>query len=120
MNNIHQISKFRSFEMLAYRNISGRERNYEVLKMANEQLYIIPIVKKINFAYFVRTIIRRNNTHMPILKDPLEGIITRGRVITEWMSIINDYQRIDGNEIRRPRETGSRSGAMKNHNSPPY
>ena len=29
------------------------------------------------------------------------------------------YQRIDGNEIWRPIETGSRSGAMDNHGSLP-
>ena len=53
--------------------ISWRKRNYEVLKMADEQLYIIPTVKKITFAYFVHTIIRRNNTHMVILEGPLGG-----------------------------------------------
>ena len=29
------------------------------------------------------------------------------------------YHRMDANEIRRPRETGSRSGAMEDHDSQP-
>ena len=29
------------------------------------------------------------------------------------------YHRMDGNAIRRPRETGSRSGAMEDHDSQP-
>ena len=28
------------------------------------------------------------------------------------------YRRMNGNEIRRPRETGSRSGAMESNDSP--
>ena len=30
------------------------------------------------------------------------------------------YHRMDGNAIRRPRETGSISGAMEDHDSQPY
>ena len=34
--------------------------------------------------------------------------------------ILDTYQRMDGKEIRIPRETGSRSGAMESHGKPPY
>ncbi len=82
-------------EMWAYRKktkISWREkkRNEEVLNLTDEQLYVIPTIKKTNITYFGH-MIRRNNIHRLILEGPLEGKITRGRPITEWMTNITEW-----------------------------
>ena len=37
----------------------------------------------------------------------------------EYYRVGDKYHRMDGNAIRRPRETGSRSGAMESHDSQP-
>ena len=71
------ITTLQSFEMWAYRKmmkISWREKktNDEVLEMVEEQLYIIPTIKKRKITYFGHTI-RRNNIHRLILEGPLEG-----------------------------------------------
>ena len=64
-----------------------KKRNEEVLIMAEEQLYIIPtIMKRKEMTYFGH-MIKRNNIHRLIF--------------TDW------------NEIRRPRETGLRSGKWR-------
>ncbi len=63
--------------MWAYRKmmkISWREKktNEEVLTLADEQLYIIPTIKKRKITYFVN-MIRRNYIHRLLLEGPLEG-----------------------------------------------
>ena len=72
--------------------ISWREKktNEEVLEMVDEQLYIIPTIKKRKITYFGH-MIRRNNIHMLILEGPLEGKVSRGRPRTEWMTIIAEW-----------------------------
>ena len=75
--------------MWAYQNmmkVSWREknRNEEVLEMVDEQLYIIPTIKKRKITYFCHML--RNNIHMLILEGPLEGKLSRGRSRTEWMT----------------------------------
>ena len=86
------MTKLQSFEMWPYRKmmkISWRENkiNEVVLEMVDEQLYIIPTIKKRKITYFGHTI-RRNNIHGLILEGPLEGKISRGRPITERMTNI--------------------------------
>ena len=61
--------------------------NEEVLKLADEQLHIIPTINIRNVTYFGH-MIRRNNIHRVILESPLQGKISRGRPITEWMTNI--------------------------------
>ena len=61
------MTKLQSFEMWAYRKmvkISWRENktNEEVLTLADEQLYILPTIKKRKMTYFGH-MIRRNNIH---------------------------------------------------------
>ena len=65
--------------------ISWREkkRNEEILEMVDEQLYIIPTIKKRKITYFGH-VIRRNNIHRLLLEGPLEGKVSRGRPRTEW------------------------------------
>ena len=46
--------------------------NEEVLTLADEQLYIIPTIKKRKITYFGH-MIRRNNIHRLLLEGPLEG-----------------------------------------------
>ena len=55
--------------------ISWRETktNDEVIKLADEQLYIIPTIKKRKKITYFGHMIRRNNIHMFILEGPLEG-----------------------------------------------
>ena len=89
------MTKLQSFEMWAYRKlmkISWREkkRNEEVLKMADEHLYIIPTIKKRKITYFGH-MIRRNNIHRLILEGPLEGKISRWRPRTEWNTNITEW-----------------------------
>ncbi len=76
-------------------NISwvDKKANEEVLKMADEQLYIITVIKKINITYF-HHMIRRNNIHWLILEGPLEVKMNRGRPITEWMTNITEWTRM--------------------------
>ena len=57
--------------------------------MVDEQLYIIPTIKKRKITYYDRTL-RRNNIHRLILEGPLEGKISRGRPRTEWMTNITE------------------------------
>ena len=89
------MTKLQSFEMWAYRKmmkISWREkkRNEEVLTLADEQLYIIPTIKKRKITYFGH-MIRRNNIHRLLLEGPLEGKRSRGRPRTEWMTNITEW-----------------------------
>ena len=73
--------------------ISWREKksNEEVLTLADEQLYIIPTIKKRKLTYFGH-VIRRNNIHRLIsLEGPLEGKVCRGRPRTEWLTNITDW-----------------------------
>ena len=51
--------------------------NEEVLKLADEQLYIIPTIKNRQITYFSH-MIRRNNIHRLLLDGTLEGKINRG------------------------------------------
>ena len=89
------MTKLQSFEMWAYRKmikISWREKktNEEVLTLADEQLHIIPTIKKRKITYFGH-IIRRNNIHRLLLEEgPLEGERNRGRPRTEWMTNITE------------------------------
>ena len=72
--------------------ISWREKktNEEVVKLADEQLYIIPTTNNRKITYFCQ-MIRLNNIHMLILECPLEGKIgNRGRPRTEWMTNIKE------------------------------
>ena len=89
------MTKLKSFEMWAYRKmmkISWREKktNEEVLTLADEQLYIIPTIKKRKITYFGH-MIRRNNIHRLLLEGPLEGKRSRGRPRTEWMTNITEW-----------------------------
>ena len=72
--------------------ISWRDKktNEEVLKMADEQLYIIPTIKKRKITY-IGHMVRRNNIHRLILEGPLEGKISRGRPRTEWMTNTKEW-----------------------------
>ena len=71
--------------------ISCREKktNGEVLKMADEQLYIIPTT------YLCHTI-RRNNIHRLILEGPLEGNIMQRKTKN---GVDDKYHRMDVSEI---------------------
>ena len=78
---IRHMTKLQSFEIWAYRKmmkISWRDKktNEEVLKLADERLYIIPTIKKRKFTYFDH-MIRRNNIHRLLLERPLEGKLSR-------------------------------------------
>ena len=77
------MTKLQSFEMWAYRKMmklswSEKKTNEEVLTLADEQLYIIPTIKKRKITYFGH-MIRRNNIHRLLLEGPLEGKRSRGR-----------------------------------------
>ena len=89
------MTKLQSFEIWIYRKmmkISWRENkiNEKVLEMVDEQLYIIPTIRKRKIAYFDH-MIRRNDIHRLLLEGPLEGKVSRGRPITEWMTNITDW-----------------------------
>ena len=89
------MNKLQWFEMWACRKmvkISWRENktNEEVLEMVDEQLYIIPTIKKRKITYFGH-MIRRNNIHRLLLEGPLEGKVIRGRPRTEWMTNITEW-----------------------------
>ena len=92
--------------------LEGKENKWR-RTLADEQLYIIPTIKKSKMTYFGH-MIRRNNIHRLILERPLEGKMCRGRPRVD-----GKYQRMNGNEIWRPREAGSRSRVMENHDSQP-
>ena len=70
--------------------LERKENNEEVLEMVDEQLYIIPTIKKRKITYFGH-MIRRNNIRRMILEGPLEGKVTRGRPRTEWMTPIIEW-----------------------------
>ena len=72
--------------------ISWRDKktNEEVLKLADERLYIVPTIKKRKIAYFGH-MIRRNNIHRLLLEGPMEGKLSRGRPRTEWLTNITDW-----------------------------
>ena len=69
--------------------ISWRENkiNEDILTLADEQLYIIPTIKKRKLTYFGH-MVRRNNIHRLILEGPQEGKLSRGRPRTEWLTNI--------------------------------
>ena len=95
------MAKLQSFEMWAHRKmtkISWRETktNEEVLTLADEQLYIIPTIKKRQITYF-GNMIRRNNIYRLLLDGPLEGERSRGRPRTEWMTNITEWTGCDTN-----------------------
>ena len=72
-------------------NILGEKKtNEEVLEMVDEQLYIIPTIKKRKITYFGH-MIRRNNIPGLILEGPLEGKVSRGGPRTEWMTNITEW-----------------------------
>ena len=73
--------------------ISWRDKktNEEVLKLADERLYIIPtLIKKRKITYFGH-MVRRNNIHRLLLEGPLEGKLSRGRPRTEWLTNITEW-----------------------------
>ena len=75
--------------------IKARKENQRrslVLEMVDEQLYIIPTIKKRKITYFGH-VIRRNNIHRLLLEGPLEGKVSRGRPITEWMTTLSQNGR---------------------------
>ena len=55
--------------------ISWRDKktNEEVLKLADERLYIVPTIKKEKSPIYFGHMIRRNNIHRLLLEGPLEG-----------------------------------------------
>ena len=67
-----------------------KKTNEEVIKCADEQLYIIPTIKKRTMTYCGH-MIRRNNIHRLILEGPLEGKISRGKPRTKWMTNITKW-----------------------------
>ena len=76
-NNHQKYDKIAIVWNVGYRKmmkISWREKktNEEVLKLADEQLYITSTIKKREIIYFGH-MIRRNNIHMLLLEGPLEG-----------------------------------------------
>ena len=122
------MTKLHSFEMWAYlkiMKISWREKkkNEEVLTLADEQLYIIPTIKKRKITNF-GNMIRRNYIHRLLLEGPLEGKeAEEGRErstssLKYSMQIVglqrkakngvdDKHHRMDGDAIRIPRETCS-------------
>ena len=82
--------------------ISWRENktNEEVLKLADEQLYIIPTIQKRKITNFGH-MIRRNNIHRLILEGPLEGKISRGGPRTKWMTNITKWTRMRYEDLVR-------------------
>ena len=111
------MTELQSFEMSAYRKMmkmSRRETNEEeVLKLTDEQVCIIPTLKKRKITYFGH-MIKRNNMHRLILEGQLEGKLWQRTVKN---GVDDKYHRMDENAIQRTRENCSRSGAMEDHNS---
>ena len=91
--------------------ISWRDKktNEEVLKLADEQLYIIPTIKKRKITYFGH-MIRRNNIHRLLLE---------GQQRKAKNGVVDKHHRMDGNAIQRPRDNCSRSGTLEDHDSQP-
>ena len=109
---IRNMTKLQSFEMWAYRKmmkISWREKktNEEVLTLADEQLYIIPTIKKRKITYFGH-MIRRNKIHRvnwrgkegstggekkqrKVENGEYKQLVSRGRPRTEWMTNITEW-----------------------------
>ena len=94
------MTTLQTFDMWTYRKmmiISWKEKKRieEVLKMAHEQLYIIPTIDKRKNTYFGH-VIRRNNIHRLILEGPLEGKKAEdGRPRTEWMVNITECTQME-------------------------
>ena len=84
------MKKLQSFEMWAYRKMMNifwkdKKTNEEVLKLADERLYIIPTIKKIKIAYF------GNNIHRLHWRVQWRLKLSRGRPKTEWLTNITDW-----------------------------
>ena len=79
--------------------ISWRDKktNEVVLKLADEQLYIITTLKKRKITYFGH-MIRRNNM---LLEGPLEGKLSRGRPRTESLTNITEWTGMQYEELVR-------------------
>ena len=58
--------------------------------MVDEQLYIIPTIKKRKITYFGHMIRPTTSTGL-LLEGPLEGKVSRGRPRTEWMTTITEW-----------------------------
>ena len=71
--------------------ISWREKktDEEALEIVDEQLYIIPTIKKRKITYFGH-MIRRNNIHRLTWEGPLEVKLSGGRPRTEWITNITE------------------------------
>ena len=109
-----------SFEMWAYRKmmkISWRENktNEEVLEMVDEQLYINSPIENRKITYFDH-MIRRSNIHRAVVGWSTGGESKQRKAKN---GVDDKHHRMDGNAIRRPCETVSRSGAMESHDSHP-
>ena len=78
--------------------ICGREKktNEEVLTLADEQLYIIPTIKKRKITYFGH-MIRRNNIHRLLLEGPLAGGEKKQRKAKNGVD--DKHHRMDGNVL---------------------
>ena len=75
------MKKLQACEMWAYRKmmkISRRDKNTneEVLKLADERLYVVPTIKKRKITYFGH-MIRRNTIHRLLLEGSLDGKLSR-------------------------------------------
>ena len=79
---------------MGIRKYPGEKRNEEVVKMADEQLHIIPTIKKRRITYFGH-MIRRNNIHRLVLDGPLDEKITSGGPIMECMTNITEWMRYE-------------------------
>ena len=109
------MTKLHSFEMWAYlkmMKISWREKktNEEVLTLADEQLYIIPTIKKRKITYF-GNMIRRNYIHRLLLEghgrgkkqrkaengvvlNIVSGTAEAGTETNDWVCILTSFNRI--------------------------
>ena len=113
------MTKLQSFEMWPYRKmmkISWREKktNKEVLTLADEQLYIIPTIKKRKLPTLVTWTDVTTSTGCCWRVHWRGKEAEEGQELSGWQPSQND-----GDAIRRPRETCSRSGAMEDHDSQP-
>ena len=116
-----KMTKLQSFEMW---DMIGRwwkypgenKTNEEVLKMTDEQLYIIPTIMKIKIINFGHMIRRSLNTSTGWYWAVIGGENKQRKAKN---GVDDKYHRVDGNEIWRPHETGSRLGAMEDHDSQP-
>ncbi len=102
-------------------------------KSLHWQTNITPTIKKRKITYS-GNMIRRNYIHRLLLEGPLEGkeeeecrersslkysMQIVGLQRTAKNGVDDKHHRNDGDAIRRPRETCSRSGAMDDHDSQP-